>query len=113
ATDAEILDRLEKRWRAGHPAEPLPQSRDHLVGAEPALRGGLQRDEHTRGVHGVTAADAAPAEAHHALDGRVALDDIADLGELLLHGLERDVLRGLDRSGQPTGVLLREESLGD
>ena len=48
----------------------------------------------------------AAGEAHDVFHIRVGLDDIFHYLELLPHGLEGDVLSGLDGSDEPTGILL-------
>ena len=54
-----------------------------------------------------------PPESHHVLYGWIALDDIHHLGELLAHGLKRNILRRLNVPEHATGVLLREKPFGN
>ena len=51
-----------------------------------------------------------PPESYGVVDGAFPLDGIHDVDEFALHGLERDILVGLDGADEPPRVLLRKES---
>src|SRR5262249_22209106 len=68
---------------------------------------GLERDEHSPLIlRSVTS-----CERDHGLHILVLRDDAYILLHLLPHGCEGDVLIGLYRSNDASGILLREESL--
>ena len=108
AADPDILHRLQEQGRSGNDRHLPPEPGDHAVRGKVALAERHQRHEHEAAI-GLAAA----GEADDGVDRGVLLDDGDELGELLLHELERDALVGLDDAGDPPGILLREEALRD
>ena len=74
-----------------------------------AARSGFSDDEHARRCWSLPP----PMNPIAVSTAGILLHDVDELRELLLHRLERGVLVGLDRAGQPARVLLREEALRD
>jgi len=110
--DRDVLRRLHIKSDALDLGEPLLQAQDDLVRAGVTLAFGFELDEHTAGVGRVVAAAGADAGAdrgdrgilQHGVDQR-----LLPLG----HGLIGNVLRGLGKAEDQSGVLLRKEAFGD
>ena len=97
----------------GHVGELAAQARDDLVGAESCARPAASA---RRTCAPVLAwfRRRPPVKPIDVLDRRDRSATMStNCGQLPLHGLERDVLVGLDDAGEAPGVLLREEALGD
>ena len=88
----DVLHRLEIEGGPRHPRELRPEPCDHLVGGGVPLPARLERDEHARGIDGGAAATAPAGIGGHGGDRRIGLHDRGELGYLLAHGLEGDVL---------------------
>ena len=84
------------------------QAGHDLVGGDLALGKRLQRRVEKAGV-----GRSPSGEADDAFDRGVLLDDVLQLGELLLHRLEGDALVGLDRADDEARVLHRKQAIGD
>src|SRR5215470_9686019 len=108
AADADVLHGVQEQIGPRLLGELDAQTGDDLVGALFALRKRLERDEHRTGV-----ALLAAGEAHHVVDGGIGTDDVDEVGELLAHRLEGNALVSLNEADQSSGVLLREEALGN
>ena len=113
AAGPQILHGGEVEASARDLRELRPQPRDHLIHGHVALRQRLERNEHRAGIDLRIAAAAADAGKADDRRHRGVLANNADhLLQLAAHCLKRDALIGLQRADQPSGVLLREKSLG-
>ena len=81
-----------------------PQPRDHVVDRRAQLEV-LEGDEQMGGARA--------GETGDRLHGRIGLHDLDQPLEPVVHRLEGGGLVGLDGAGEPAGILLREEALGD
>src|SRR5690606_32415737 len=61
--------------------------------------------------HEAAASPPAAGEGDYRVDRRVAPDDVHQLAQLVLHGLEGSTLVGPDAAVELAGILAREESL--
>ena len=110
--DGDVLRRLHVESNALDLGEPLLQAQDHLVRAGVALVFGLQRDEHAAGVGRVVAATCADAGPDRG-DRRVLQHGVDQRLRPLGHRLIGNILRGLGKADDQSGVLLRKEAFGN
>ncbi len=109
-----VLTAEQRQARTRHLVEFGAQIVHHLIGGELAFAKRLQlRIDETRIGGAAAAPSSAAGEADDVFDVGIAFDDVHELGEFLLHRLERDRLVGADAAHQGAGILLREEAFGD
>src|SRR5690606_26501023 len=109
AAQEDVLLRHQEYPRAGGVLQPPAQAVDHIIGADIAF---VQRLELYR--HEAAVAAPAPARMHRdAGHGRVRENHLAEVFQLGHRGLERRALVDAEKSKQLTGVLLRQEALGN
>ena len=107
AADLDILHGPQEKRRAGHAGGLSAEARHHRPDGHLAHIEVFERDEHTAGV-----GSPAAGKGHHAIHGRIGHDGVDEAGGFVAHGLEGDVLPGLDHARNASGVLLREEAFG-
>src|SRR5262249_38533654 len=109
SADAQVLNRLHKKLRAGDLSGFATQARNNLVGAHLAFVERFELGKHARRAGAV----ASSREGGDRVDCRSGHDDFVELCELFRHRGEGDVLIALDVTVYTAGVLLRKEAFGN